>query len=663
MEAQRFILWAPVLMTAGIAAWFTGDVQPSVWASALMLLASAGIWVAAARREVTGVRIAAKAVTFFALGIFLIALRASVVAAPVVPAGLGTVTVTGVLEETEVRERDRRHLIRVETISRLSAQETPAKVRVIWRGDPGQARPGDTVRLPASLAPPPGPTHPGGYDFSRGMAFEKIGAVGFSYSAPQVVRRGGSGFRAEVEALRIGIADRVERKIGGAEGGVAAALITGKRARIPEERVADLRDAGLAHLLAISGLHMGLVCGFLFWSARFLLSRSETLALHTPIKKLAAAAALLGGLAYLFLSGGAWSAQRAFIMAGVVFAAILFDRRGISLRNVAIAALIIISLRPEAVMSPGFQMSFAAVTTLIAAFSFIEERWPRGEDRSTLTKVTTFFGGLTMTSLIAGMATAPFAIFHFGRFASFGLLGNLLAMPIVTIAVMPALVLSMFLMPVGLDGPVLFLVGKGIGLVLAIAGWTADLPGAVKLFPQLAGSGLAAACGGLVILTLSAAPWRLAGAGIAALALPLGMATTEPDILVSRDLRNVAVRTDGEATFALLSKRRDRFAVESWLTASGEEPDVKAQTTIEGCRNGPCYAETTTGEEVAIIERREQLTEACSRAGIIILRARLPDGGRRSCPALVLAQRDDGTHPAASLTAEDGTWRLRLAGE
>ena len=468
MEAQRFILFAPCLLIVGILlAWGMGELSP-LWP--LSLCAGFGVgWRLAAVRQRDRARLVLRALVMVAAGFSLMQLRYQATSDPVLPQELRAVTVVGVLTEVELREKDRRYTIAVEGISGLSDEALPRKVRMVWRGEPGQEKAGDRMRIRAQLGPPPGPALPGGYNFAQHMRFEGIGGTGFAYSPPLVLESGGLGFRHHTERLRERIADRVESVIGGAEGGVAAALMTGKRERVPSDAVDALRDAGLAHLLAISGLHMGLVCGFLFFAVRRGLAQWEWVALRYPIKKWAAGAALLGGAIYLALSGAAWSAQRAFIMAAIVFLAIMFDRRGISLRNAALAALVILVLRPEAVLAPGFQMSFAAVVTLVSAFEAIEKRWPREGDAGTLTKVFRFFSGLTLTSLLAGFATGPIAAFHFGRIATFGLVGNLLAMPIVTIAVMPAMVLAMFLMPLGLDGPVLVLVGQGIGLVLRIA--------------------------------------------------------------------------------------------------------------------------------------------------------------------------------------------------
>lgn len=647
-------------MAAGAAFWLMLD-NPASWPLGLVVTAMLiRLWAVGVRRRALAVVYGARAMACLFAGITLIALRTDLIDAPIVPEGLGPVTVTGVLEEIEIRERDRRYTIRVEAISRLGDDATPHRVRMVWRGEPGTARPGDRVRVRASLSPPPGPAMPGGYDFGQAMFYERIGGSGFSYAPPAVLTRGGTGFKASVERLRDRIADRIELVIGGPEGAVTAALVTGKRERIPEEVVENLRDAGLAHLLAISGLHMGLVCGFLFFAIRWGLSRFEVLALRYPIKKWAAIGALGGGAFYLLLSGGAWSAQRAFIMAAIVFLAILFDRRGISLRNAALAAIVIMVLRPEAVMSAGFQMSFAAVVALIATFSYIEERRTQSDDHSRLAKALRFAGGLALTSFVAGLATAPFALYHFGRLASFGLLANMLAMPIITLGVMPAAVLSLFVMPLGLDGPVLILVGRGVDMVISVAAWTASLPGAVQLVPSIPAAGFLLSVCGLFTAAILKAPWRLTGLGFLLLAIPLSLGAQTPDVFLSRDLRNVGVRLEGEGpALALLSKRRDRFTVELWLRSMAQEPEMKAQAHWAACDDERCYQLLPGGGEIAVVETAAALTPACERAAIVVLRTSAPP--HTPCRGLLLSLDGNGRYPASLLVRDGAGWQLQQA--
>jgi len=653
-EAGRFVLLAPWIMGAGILLWLGLPARPG----ALILivcavLASAG-WLWGLRSGRIGLAISSRFLCILIGGMALIALRTALMAAPIVPVGGVTGDLVGKLERLELRESDQRYTVRVERLAGIADEQLPKRVRVVWRGEPPDLVPGDVIRVRVNVSAPPGPVLPGGYDFSRHMYFLGIGGSGFAYEPPQVVQA--SGQSAWLEKLREQIADRVQARVEGPAGAVTAALITGKRERIPQATVDALRDAGLAHLLAISGLHMGLVCGFVFWSTRYLLTRSERLTLYYPVKKWAAVVALISGAIYLGLSGGAWSAQRAYIMAAVVFGAILFDRVGLSLRNVAVAALIILVWRPEAIASPGFQMSFAAVALLIASYAALEARRGPYQETGRFAGAGRSVGGLFMTSLLAGLATGPFAAYHFGRIATYGLLGNMLAMPIVTVAVMPALVLAMFLMPFGLDGPILVLVGAGLRIVLNIAQWTADLPGAVGHVAQWPTATILLFSAGLVFLTMLRASWRLAGLAVMAVGMLLPPLSPKPDVFLSRDLRNVAVLHEVSGDLTVLHRGRDKFSLEAWLLALGKPPDLSELKSFDNCTDDICWLRDG---RVTLVAGREQLNRACAAADVVVLQARAWPADEQTCAAKLIALDANGQHPAVSLTLTSDGVRMK----
>ena len=339
--------------------------------------------------------------------------------------------------------------------------------------------PGRFVRCWAVMRPPPGPSLPGDYDFRRQAWFERLHAVGYVRGRC----RGGTlgppaamGDRADVAlaAVRRQLATHVAEAAGPRAGGLAAALASGDRSGLSQADQDALRGSGLAHLLAISGLHMGIVCGLVFLLVRRGLALIPPLALRWPVPRLAAAAALIAGGIYLALSGGSVSTQRAYIMAAVFFGAIVVDRSPVSLRSFAIALAAIVILYPEAVISPGFQMSFAATGALIATYvPWAVARQTGDVPAGWGQRIRVALIGLAVTSVVASAATAPFAWYHFGRSAPLGLVANLLAMPIVSFVSAPAAALSLLLAPVGLDGVGLRLFGLSLEWVLAIAHWAA----------------------------------------------------------------------------------------------------------------------------------------------------------------------------------------------
>ena len=261
----------------------------------------------------------------------------------------------GTVLSVEARNTGYRIILKPHRIEGVTPREVPAKIRLTWRGKTFTPRPGDAIAVPASLSPPPETIMPGGYDFARQLYFQRIGGVGFLVGTPTILAQGELGeglgatsasiqkaIRLQIERLRSALFLRIRRAAPSDGGAIVAAIVTGKREAITPEAQNALRDSGLAHLLAISGLHMGLATGLIFFTVRFLLSRNTGLVLSRPIKKWSALAALASGFLYLIISGSGWSARRAFIMSSIVFIAILVDRRALSLRSVAIAALIIL---------------------------------------------------------------------------------------------------------------------------------------------------------------------------------------------------------------------------------------------------------------------------------------------------------------------------------
>ena len=639
-ERHRAILWAPVLMVAGVAAYLWLKAEPPVWAGTAAVVGAFAAWMPLERRGAWP-RILFRTLFFAALGFALVQLRAHALAAPVIAQQTPPVTVEGVLEVAERQPTGLRYTVRVIRIGAFEPGDTPHRVRVGWRSRPTAARPGDTVRIRAVLSPPPGPALPGGYDYARQLWFARIGGVGYSYGGARVVVPA-EGFRprAMIEAVRERVADRVQAKAGraGAEGAgaLAAALVTGKRERVPDAIVDRLRDTGLAHLLAISGLHMGLVCGFVFWSVRSALAQWERAALCWPIKKVAAATALACGAGYLVLSGAPVSAQRAFIMAAVTFGAVLVDRRAISLRNVALAALIVLLIRPEAAASAGFQMSFMAVTVLVAAFGWLEARRAYGPVGAP-GRARRFVGGLFGTSLLAGLATGPFAAYHFGRIAVYGLPANMAVMPLVTLAIMPSAVAGLALMPLGLDAPCWWVMGRGLEAVLAVTGRIEGLPGAVRHVAQVPTGAWTLAVGGMLGACLLAAPWRVAGLAVLPLAAWAGTSPVLPDAFVGREARQVAVRVAGAEgdALSLLSRRRERFAAGAWMTHIGLDPVIRDAPKFGECGGPACTVTLADGRRLAVAQTPGAAASACRAADIVVYAGWTPVA-LEDCPALLV---------------------------
>ncbi len=575
IEGQRphLPLWYPVSFGAGIGAYFLIPAEPEPWMlaalGATLLLLAATAW-----RVGPAPRFLIVLLIVTGLGFALVTWRSWSVAAPVLPWEM-TVTVEGRIIglDRSASNRARILLDRV-VIHGMEPDQTPAQVRIsVDETTPQDAlQPGQRIIGQARLSPPSAPSEPGGFDFRQMAWFARLGAVGYTGS-PMIEAEadGAGGWRQLVYSFRLRMSRTIQAAIPGKNGGFASAILTGDRSGIDPGSLVDLRASNLAHLLAISGLHMGLLTGFVFGLIRYGLALVPVLALRLPLKKIAAATALAAGLAYLLLSGASVATQRAFIMTSVILVAVLIDRPAFSLRSVALAAMIILVIRPESLTEAGFQMSFAATAALIATFEWLRHRdwWRRTQGRSWRFAKPVI--GVAVTSLVAGLATAPISAFHFNQMSQYGLLANILGVPAMGLVVMPAAVLAGILGLVGLAGLPLMVMDLGIGYILKVAAFVAGLDGALRAIPAGPTASLPLIALGGLVLILWIGRGRVAGVALIAAGIGLWTQVDRPEILVSDDGRLIGVMTaDGRA---LNTPRGNGFAAENWLRNDGDLAD------------------------------------------------------------------------------------------
>jgi len=646
-EQDRLGLWLPVCFGAGIATYLSLTSEPTAWPAPLIaLLLVSFAWLG--RRNLLALTVTL-GVAGVALGFAAADWRTARVAAPVLTSEIRAADIEGLLLQKSFRaDGGVRLLIAPTHISRLDPADRPARIRLNVRTSMDAIAPGDHVALRAGLMPPPGPAAPGAFDFGRQAYFRQIGAVGYAIAPVRLVTPfsemdGGwtACLRFCVARLRHDLTMRIIDALPPPRGAIAAALMTGDRGGIPEEILQDLRDTGLAHLLAISGLHMALFAGALFWGVRALLALSPRLALTRPIKKWAAGAALAGAFGYLLVSGASVATQRAFVMFTLIFVAVMLDRPAITMRNVALAAMIVLLLTPEAVMEAGFQMSFAAAIALVAFYEWARpwlSDWNRRmADRGVSARFWLYLGGVALTTIVASTATAPFAAYHFNRVVDFGLVANLAAVPVVGLIVMPAALMSFVAMPFGLEALPLWVAGQGIVLIVSVADIVASWPGAVTPVPAM--PPMALAC--LVLGGLWMALWRtrVRWAGIAgpALGILLAVNAPYPDGLVSRDGDLVAVR-GGDGLLAFSSARGAGFTADAWLR---RDADLRSQREAAGgvftCDADGCIATGTDLGLVAVPRTWRGLVEDCAVATLVVTDMYAPD--RCSAPLLIDRRR------------------------
>ncbi|HWD49273.1 MAG TPA: ComEC/Rec2 family competence protein, partial [Rhizomicrobium sp.] len=415
-ESDRWALWLPVAMGAGIAIYFALAFEPPLVLAGPFLLSALLLAVFASTSETT---LARMVFGFFAaalLGFSLVQFRTESVAAPFLTHRIGPVEVEGRVQSVEPHGQNMRVELAPSSIAHMRKDVLPALARITVRSGAEDLKPGDAIILHAVLMPPPAPAEPGDYDFGRSAYYLRLGAVGYAFGEPDLLTvRAQPGLMARIETavenLRWRMTQHIESELPGSTGGIAAALITGDRGAINNDDEQALRDAGLAHVLAIAGLHMALVGLGLFWVVRALLAAVPSLALNYPIKKWAAVAALGGATFYLIVSGAAVPATRAYVMLTTMLVAILFDRPALSMRSVALAAAIILILRPESIIQPGFQMSFAAVVSLVAVAEWERARPHLEIGPGRFANARRYMRGIALTSFVGSIATAPFAAF------------------------------------------------------------------------------------------------------------------------------------------------------------------------------------------------------------------------------------------------------------
>jgi competence protein ComEC len=659
-ERDRWFLWIPVLVGVGIAIYFGLPDEPGLWLALGLVTVALVLFVSLARGTLATVLLGAALAA--STGFALAKLRTDRVHAPVIEKPLRFVEVKGFVELVEPRAtRGQRLTLRVTSVAGLAADKLPLRVRVRAMNALAGVKPGDALKLKASLSPPSAPALPGGYDFARQAWYQGLGAVGFAMARPEIDAEAGQppwplALRASIERLRQAIGARVKAALPGETGAIAEALITGERGGISAATNDIWRDSGLFHVLSISGLHMSIMAGAIFVAVRLLLAAVPAIALNYPIKKWAAVAAAVGALGYLMISGAAFATVRSYIMISIMFAAILMDRPAIALRNVALAALVCLLIWPESLNDVGFQMSFAAVVALTAAYEAIRDRWAaRDYWPGPLTRVLYFFGGIVLSTLVAGLAVAPFAAYHFHTSQQFAILANLIAIPVCNLVVMPAALATLVALPFGLEAVPLAIMGWGIDAMSATAAWVAALPGAVGHIAAIpvASFGLMVA-GGLWLLLLRSRP-RYAGLTAIAGGLALAPTLPRPDVLIGRDGQLVAIRgTDGRLT--ALSVPQAGFEMKRWLEHDGDARTAKEAMSQAGfrCDVDGCTTRTA-GTTVAVLRHPAALADDCAKADV--LAASLPVRGACSRPRVVIdlyAVRDNGTH-ALYITPVNGS--------
>ncbi len=652
-DKEDFFLFVPVFLGCGIALYFSFLTEPSI--AFLLVLICLALFVLYFLRQSYPAIWFGRILFLCVLGCVAAFVRTSTVKSPVLKYNIKSANVIALIDHINAKPKKKWQLtLRPLSIGRIKPKDYPIYIRLSGRQKNIAAlRPGQTISFKAALFVPARPSIPEGYDFSRRAYFQKIGAVGYIFSHITVVKHQAKPFNFQqsfyqkVERMRQWVTMRVRAALPNQEGAIAAALLTGKRGSIEPALYDDIRYSGLAHLLAISGLHMAVMAGTLFWISHLILALSPSLALSWPIRKWAVMISFIGATFYLFLSGAGIATQRAYIMLVAGFLAILFDRPALTLRNLALAACLILVLRPESLLEAGFQMSFSTTAALISFYEYRQARLNKhiknGGQLGIFGQIKRFMAGVFLTSLIAGFAVIPFSAFHFHQIAVYSLVGNLLVMPIFVFIVMPMTLLTLILMPFGLEVLALKVMAMGLSYIMAIAHYVASWQGSVFSFPVFPVSYLIIMATGGIILVLLKSNIRYLGL------LPLGLGLLnalnyqEFDLVIDEKLKAVAFQIEqpeGRAIknhYMLLKLDRKKSRLEQWLKfshrnfikISAAKIANKSQKTAQNlkgnaakervrCDRAACIFTLKT-RKIAVIFHRSALAEECKKSDIVIL--------------------------------------------
>lgn len=662
----RAFLWTPVAFGLGAAGYLEAGREPSLWMLGGVVLVLTALWQTLRRRNAATLLVALASLTACgAAGGLAAKIRSERVAAPIMAGERVVRRVEGfVVDVVSPGAGGPRLLIAPVSVSGLAPERTPRRIRVTI-GENETPAPGQAVRLRAMLGPPPPPAAPGSYDFARDAWLDSIGGVGFMIGAWDAARLDPPPWRLRlsmaVNAFRWSLAQRILARMGPSSGGLGAAMVTGHEAWITQDQTDAMRASGLAHIISISGLHMAIVGGFMFGVVRLGVAAWPWLALRAPGKKIAAIAGLVAVLGYLVISGAPPPAERAAITASVAFLAILFDRRAITLHGLAVAALLILALKPETAGEPGFQMSFAATAALVA----LAEAWPRPvKEISTPWWIRWPQAGIVWiaasvaASLVAGLATAPFAMQHFNRVAVWGLPANLAVAPLSSFVIMPFLAIGTLLEPFGLGAPFLAVAGWGIDAMVGIANGFADAHGAQRIVASAPPQVLFVAFLGLMILCLWKGHLRWGGAPLA-LAVALWPRPVAPDAWIAADGATAAVRSGDAAV--LLRTDAKRFGAELWARRRGLEP---ATWSLYACDKRICAPALGAPVRLSLAWSRktpdaETLSGMCVVSEVVVIRGPAPQRIPPLCAdAVLLAAEDFARGGAAELYRRPDGWRI-----
>ena len=562
-EQDRLIIWLPFWFAVGIALYFALPMEPNLW----LTLGGFELWLLLfyLLRYKNLHRL-------FVAGLFLLGGFLNIQAQTQYKAqhienvnAKTTIYLTGKVKDISYTESGKMRVLLTDSADFDKALK--GNFRITLMPAPENIDIGKCVEMVATIFPREPLPVLNGYRLDRKQFYESLSAIGYAESETFIIdcRQENSThfFITELNMLRRKIMLTVDAMLPSAQRGIADAVLVGEKSLLPKNTINNYRDSGLAHFLSVSGLHLGTIAGLIFFVVRFLLACCPPVALKYDIKKISALCAIVGSCGYLLISGMAIPAQRAFIMTTVVLIGILCNREAISLRMLSFAALIVLIIAPQALISISFQMSFAAVYALVSFYENYRHKPYR--KRGIFGIIWIYICGIVVCDFVASLATAPFSLYHFHRLAVYTSLGNLLAGPLIGLYLMPVILLCLIALPFGLAFYPLKALGFGIDILNKITDFVAHLPHSVWQTDTLPLWGLMLiVCGGFW-LCVWRHRWRFWGfVPIVVGAMPLFLSPKMPEMVFSPNAEDIALR-DIRGDLVMLPRKNDSWIKSLWI--------------------------------------------------------------------------------------------------
>ncbi len=671
-QRKSLFLWAPVMMGLGIVVYFTADATIS-WAMLggglffiiLALSKSIHSYSKTGQNRWLWCVLMSLTLLLFMVGYSSAQWRTQALSTPLLEKNIPPVDITATIEKLVKLDggKAKRVILRDIIIDNKNIKLHRVRLKTYhFKGD--DWRNGDRVMVRAKLMPPSGPVMPGGFDFRFKAYYEGLSAVGYTMGNAELISKS-STQQNFVQSIRDIIGARLYGVMDDRYAGTAQALLTGERAGITKDDTEALRTSGLAHLLAISGLHIGLVAGCVFFFVRLFLAMIPKMALYHPIKKYAAACAIIIAFTYMILAGATVPTVRAFIMTSLVLLAVILDRSALNMRLVALAAMIVMVTTPEAVIGPSFVLSFAAVAALIAFYQGIGRQWlVNARAFHPLWRPVYYVAGVVATTIIATLATAPFSVMFFNRFAVYSVVSNIAAMPLMAFIVMPFGLLSMLLTPLGLDGYTLPIMEWGIAKITDVAHAVSDYPDANLYLPSFGVIDTILISVGFLWLVLWRGILRWGGLLFCMIGFIIPHITTKPIIMISDKMSAIMI-VDKSSDKPFLTGKMNGYLKSNWLESLGYSSDVDILNYNKGdnINNSMGYCDDMTcrlkidAVRVTIILNPSATQMACQDTDLVI--TKIPMVNRYCDTPQVIDRFDIWRNGATTITFNNGRYDIK----